>query len=286
MNKKRIWVSGLVSVAVLVGIGVWYWPAEQNVKPDFKLEEEGYKQKIEMKRARSEYFFNLLRDPATNEIPENIRSRELEYSKQLPRRSSFGFRSKAAGGGDECATTQAVGDITWQSAGPTDLGGRTRALGIDQRDSDIIIAGGVSGGIWKSTDGGNTWEMKTDPNQNMSVTSLAQDPTNPDTWYYSSGEFSGNSASDRGFSAFYHGTGIYRSTDNGETWSVIPSTEDTDVQFSSAFDYVSRIKVSPTTGSIFLASNGVGLLRSTDGSNFSIVKSDYNHHNWTEFDID
>ncbi|MDZ7681903.1 MAG: hypothetical protein U5J63_09395 [Fodinibius sp.] len=177
-------------------------------------------------------------------------------------------------------------DVSWQSAGPKGLGGRTRALAIDQRNSDIVLAGGVSGGVWKSTDGGNNWEMKTDPNQNMSVTSLAQDPTDPDTWYYASGEYLGNSASDRRYTARYLGSGIYKSTDNGETWSVIPSTSDTDVQFNSPYDYISRIKVSPTTGSVFAASNALGLYRSTDGENFSLVMGDFNDHAWIDFDID
>ncbi|MDR8389628.1 T9SS type A sorting domain-containing protein [Aliifodinibius sp. S!AR15-10] len=211
--------------------------------------------RAETNAARSEYFFRLLRDPATNRIPEDIRSRELNFAKQLPvRGSTVPGRSKA--------TTAAV-DYVWHGVGPVDVGGRTRALGIDQRNSNIIIAGGVSGGIWKSTDGGDTWEMKTDPSQNMSVSYLAQDPNNLDTWYYASGEFLGNSARDQGSRAFYHGTGVYKSTDNGESWQQIVG--DSDVFYNSQFDYISRIVVSPVSGSIFIASNGFGIYRSTDG---------------------
>jgi len=229
---------------------------------------------VEKKAGRAEYFFRMQRDPATNSIPVNIRSRELNFARDLESRNRFKTSSLAA-------------DYVWQTAGPGDVGGRTRALGIDRRNPNIIITGGVSGGVWKSVDGGNTWEMKSDLSQNMSVSSVTQDPNNPDTWYYTAGEFTGNSASDRGFRAFYFGTGIYRSDDNGETWSIIPSTEDTDNTFNSRFDFISRIKVSPTTGSIFAASNAFGLLRSNDGgSTFPVIRGGSNEHQWTDFDID
>jgi len=198
----------------------------------------------------------MLRDPATNSIPRHIRKRELNYSRTLPRRSDLKFKT----------TT----NFEWQALGPSNVGGRTRALAVDVTDPNTIIAGGVSGGVWKSTDGGSTWQLKTDSNQNMSVRSLAQDPRpgHTDTWYYSSGEFTNNTASDQGFTAPYYGTGVFKSTDNGETWSRLADTKDTDTQFSSPFDYISKIVVNPQTGSVFIASNGFGILRSSDGVTF------------------
>ena len=47
--------------------------------------------------------------------------------------------------------------LTWQQVGPDTLGGRTRALAVDVTDVNTLIAGAVSGGIWKSTDGGANW---------------------------------------------------------------------------------------------------------------------------------
>ena len=274
-NKQYIWISSITSIVIFIA-AIWYFSPFEQQSPG-ELLKEVEENPVETKKARAEYFFNLLRDPATNSIPENIRSRELEHARQLPSNGGQMIRKSAA-------ANQQSEEITWQSAGPQELGGRTRALGIDQRDSDVVIAGGVSGGIWKSTDGGNNWQMKTSSNQNMSVTSLAQDPSNLDTWYYSSGEYRGNSASDRGYTAFYYGTGIYESNDNGETWSLLPSTSDKDAEYNSRFDYISRIKVSPTTGTIFAASNSYGILRSTDdGSTFPIVRGPYT---WTDFDID
>ncbi|HEX6981760.1 MAG TPA: T9SS type A sorting domain-containing protein [Balneolaceae bacterium] len=225
-------------------------------------EEAGEEEEKGYNKPRYEYLFKLLRDPATNSYPEDLRARELSYARSLPtfRQVKSKMKGKAA----------QVEGFNWSSAGPTDVGGRTRALAVDRRDSSIVIAGGVSGGIWKSNDGGDTWQMKTPDLENLSVTSLAQHPINQDVWYYTSGEFIGNSA--RAPGAPYYGTGIFRSTDNGETWNRIPSTSDRNTAFDSPFDFMTRIRIHPATGNIYVASNGFGILRSTDGGdNFSII---------------
>src|SRR5690606_19292063 len=67
--------------------------------------------KEQRKKARSDYFHMLLRDPSTGEIPANIRQRELAFAKTLPKNAS-----KAA---------------LWNELGPDNVGGRTRALAID-----------------------------------------------------------------------------------------------------------------------------------------------------------
>jgi hypothetical protein len=217
-----------------------------------------------MKKARQEYFHRLLRDPATDQIPPAMRQRELAYARQLNNNRNVLKKTTANG-------------ILWKFAGPTDVGGRTRALAVDLKNSNILIAGGVSGGIWKSTDRGQTWQLKNSPLQPLSVTSVVQNPTNTDNWYYATGEFSGNSASDRGFTAWYFGTGLYKSNDNGESWQVLDATVDTwPTQWNTpSFDFISRIDVSPVSGTIFTANNGVGIMRSSDdGLSFQIVLGD------------
>jgi hypothetical protein len=218
---------------------------------------------VKSKAARQEYFHRLLRDPKTNQIPPQMRRRELEYAKKL---RDLRTLNKNSGN-----------NIFWQFAGPDDVGGRTRALAVDVTNANTLIAGGVSGGIWKSTNGGDTWSLKNTVLQPLSVTSLAQDTRDghTDTWYYSTGEyFNGNSASDRGRVAHFFGTGIYKSTNNGESWTLLNATVDNYPHTWNvpSFDIVTRVYVSPTTGTLFTANNGVGIYRSTDGGNsFSIV---------------
>lgn len=256
----------LIIIGLIVPIALWQSTSNNKVekldKVNFELEQEA--DKIKTKVDRSRYFFRMLKDPATNTIPPNIRNRELSLAQQQPTRSQNPIRLKRKDG------TFAALEFEWESAGPFDVGGRTRALDIDKSNPNIIIAGGTSGGIWKSTDGGTSWDLKTDPSQHMSVTSVTQDPdpNNQDTWYFTSGELRGNTASDRGGTALYYGTGVFISDDNGETWSKIPETDDNDTSFNSPYDFISRVVVSPATGSVFIASNGIGIYRSTDTEPF------------------
>jgi len=192
-------------------------------------------------RARFEQEFMMLRDPATNEIPDNIFRLEREFAKHLPKRENLTL-NKNSGSNEATA-------LTWTARGPNNVGGRTRALGIDIRTGSppnvIILAGGVSGGIWRSTNDGSTWSSVTSPSQLQSITCIVQDQRSgkEDIWYAGTGEAVGNSASGSNVSAF-RGDGIYKSTDNGLTWSVIPSTSTSTPQtFDQVFDYVHNIAV-------------------------------------------
>ncbi len=227
---------------------------------------------IELQNAkdRDEYFFQLMRDPKTNTIPENIRAREIKHSKTLPDRKKFLLKTAREG-------------FDWKEIGPKDVGGRTRALAIDVTNSSRILAGGVSGGIWETTDKGASWKFLSSSSSFLSITSIAQDPRagHTDTWYFSTGEFYGNSASIRGSS--FRGNGIYKSTDNGVTWNVLPNTVSDITKFDSRYDYVSKIIVNPTTGTVFIASNGFGILKSSDGgNNFNIILGRVNDHSFSD----
>jgi hypothetical protein len=231
------------------------------------------KASIEAKKARWEYFHRMLRDPSTNEIPPGIRQKELEFAHSL-----LNMRKAV------CVSTDSI--FTWSEVGPVDISGRTRALAVDIDSSEIILAGAVSGGIWRSTDGGSTWYLRNTPTQDLSVTSLAQDPRpgHTSTWYYTTGEYASNSACDKGWRALFTGTGLYKSTDDGLTWQVLPNTiADPTISPDSYFDHVARIVVNPQTGTIFIASNEYGICRSDNGGNsFELVLGGQNDHYWAD----
>ena len=257
----------------------------QNVAPTIKIKKT-VESRARMQEGRKEHYFRLLRDPAINDIPPNMRQKELAFSRDLDTK----FKKKNA--------QSALGNITYTEIGPNDVSGRTRGLAIDQRNPDILIAGGVSGGVWKSTDGGISWTMKSISTQTLGVSSIVQDPMNLDTWYYATAEFFPfGSARARGGGGFIFGSGLYKSIDNGETWNQISSTatgndpflpdvNDSDVRFNSAFDFISKTVISPVTGTQFFASNAFGIFRSTDGYvNNSLVLGAGNNHIYADVEV-
>ncbi len=189
-----------------------------------------------------------LADPATGEIPENIRKKEMMFAKTLPKSTST---SKAS----------------WVHRGPYNVGGRTRAFAIDVSNENILFAGGASGGMFRSSDGGESWAMTTDPNQLHNVSCITQDRRDgkENIWYFGSGELSGSSASASG--AYYSGNGIYKSVDGGLSWDSLSVTSTNTNNFDSNFDYIWNIEADPSndTLDVVYAATYSAIYRSEDG---------------------
>ncbi len=207
-----------------------------------------------------------LRNPESGLIPENIRALELNFASSL--------RAKGR-------TTDA--STIWTHRGPFNVGGRTRALAVSSVDENLILAGGVSGGMWRSTDQGVTWVKVSSTSDLLSITCITQDTRagNTNTWYYGTGELSGNSANGDG--AFFLGDGIYKSTDNGLTWNVLPNTVTNSPEAfdGGEFDINNDILVNPTNGHVFVA-NYTGIQRSQDGGNTFAEVLDNPLSGWTD----
>ncbi len=269
--KTTFWVA----LTMLVSISTYSLLKEKASNPAPKVK-SSYSPKAAATSAedREAFFFRAFRDPSINAIPEGIRSMEQQLYEDIRRQ---GLKSTLAG------------DYTWSEVGPNDVGGRTRALAIDVRNSNTLLAGGVSGGVWKSTDKGLTWSLKTTPDESFSVTSICQDTRTgyQDTWYYVGGEFSGNSANAGG--ASYYGHGLYMSVDNGETWNPIQGTSSSQYKWDDWMDFVSKVKIDPTNGRIVLAVHGYGIMVViNNGGTFELYEiiGNPNDHYYSDFDFD
>jgi photosystem II stability/assembly factor-like uncharacterized protein len=138
--------------------------------------------------------------------------------------------------------------------GPKDIGGRTRSIWVDPRNDQVILAAAISGGVWRSENGGSNWKPLNDHETSLMASCFTHSPFNPDIVYYGTGEGRANSAD-------VDGNGIYKSTDGGKTFSVMPSTVGL-----AGFETIWDIKHSLTdSNTIFVGTNSRGLFRTTDG---------------------
>jgi hypothetical protein len=120
--------------------------------------------------------------------------------------------------------------VMFESLGPDNIGGRTRAICIDRSNINRVWAGGVSGGLFVSNNKGNYWERVTsyfDAGANPFISSMTMTPDN--TLYVATG------SNEEGWG----GNGVWYSTDFGTTWSSIPGTTNcTELASSDADNYV------------------------------------------------
>ena len=215
-------------------------------------DEEAAEKKSQQNRWLAE--FEMIKNPKTNQIPVGIQQKSIKSAKQVAE-----LKLPNVGTGLSQRTIPNIG-VTVR--GPNNYGGRTRAITFDKNNVQNIIAGGVSSGIYRSTDGGSTWKRATPSGLVQGVTAIAQDPRagQGNTWYFGTGEYN-NSAGGTG--ASYLGNGLWKSTDNGVTWAELASTQRDLYTFDNAFDHVSRIIVD-ATGAILVAA-GESIMRSEDG---------------------
>ena len=148
----------------------------------------------------------------------------------------------------------------WRNIGP-DRGGRSIAVsGVKGRPKEAYF-GATGGGLWKTSDGGDSWAPVTDGQiTSASVGAVAVSETNPDLVFVGTGEtcIRGN---------IMPGDGVYRSRDAGKTWTRVGFTES---------HGISKIRIHPTNPDIiFVAAFGKysvpseerGVYKSTDGGN-------------------
>lgn len=149
---------------------------------------------------------------------------------------------------------------SWEFRGPTNIGGRITDLAVDPTNPDIAFAGSAEGGVLRTTDRGQHWTPLFDTQASLAIGAVALDPTDPMTVYAGTGEVNPG-----GGSVAYGGTGLYRSTDRGDTWSSIGL---------ETAGSVGRIRIDPTNPErIYVAAMGDlwqkgpdrGVYRTTDG---------------------
>lgn len=155
--------------------------------------------------------------------------------------------------------------LQWSFLGPGNIGGRTRTLVIDSDDPNVMYAGGVSGGVWKSANGGAGWDAIADDLVNLAVNSMVMDPRDHDVLYVGTGE--GYFREEvRGTGLPLRGNGIFVTRDGGATWQQLASTTTSD------FQWVNDLAISAHDSRRIYAATRSGVWRSIDaGENWTRV---------------
>ncbi len=153
--------------------------------------------------------------------------------------------------------TGALAGLKWREIGPY-RGGRSVAVAGSVARPKEYWMGTTGGGVFKTTDGGNTWEPTTDGYFGGTIGAVAVAPSNPDIVYVGGGEFPirGNVS---------HGDGMWKTTDGGKTWTNL-GLNDT--------RQIAKVRVHPTNPDlVYVAALGHvwgpnaerGVFRSRDG---------------------
>jgi hypothetical protein len=272
--KRKVIVS--VSFILLVATGVLLFlnrfTGDRHYINEASVENEEHEAAYQYLRWK--YEADMIKDPTTGEALFGLRDQEIEFARTIPERH----------------TSSPIARLQSQNnyipAGPNNNGGRTRAIAYDVRyngtTNKVLLAGGISGGIFRSADGGATWTRVTPANEVHNVSCIAQDPRpgNQDSWYAGGGEYIGSSTDATG--AGYLAYGLLKSTDNGVTWTRLPLTNMTDFngsaiaagvpeRFDHPFDYVHKISINPTNGDVYVACHRRIVRSSNGGTTFQTV---------------
>jgi len=275
MKTKFQFIYGGFAIIILAGIIFWRPFSKERGRVE-KENISAFGEEEDLK-AYTDWWFTRNVDPNTGTIPADIRQKELAFASTIPVHEDY------SGGNNSKISAMLTSGQGWTAKGPANVGGRTRALALDVTNSRIVLAGGVSGGMWRSTNGGVTWTKTFTPEQLQTVTCLTQDtrPGKTNIWYCGTGEAIG------GF--IVAGDGIFKSTDSGKTWvQLLGIHQPQNFVFT---DYIWGIITNPhntTQDEVYMAAIG-GIYRSTNGGDsFTEVLGaglSVQHSSYTNIDI-
>ncbi len=145
---------------------------------------------------------------------------------------------------------------------------RVASIAVDPTNGSHWLVGVGSGGVWETRDAGVAWLPLTDGQPTLATGAIAFDPTDPQTIYVGTGQAMGGGM-------FMGGVGILKSTDGGQSWTLIGSS-------SFARGAIKRLRVNAASPQELVAASSrggfgreaedfpatpppYGVLRSTDG---------------------
>src|SRR5438270_10182101 len=152
----------------------------------------------------------------------------------------------------------ALKNLKFRGIGPATMGGRVDDFAVVESDPRVIYVGAAAGGIFKTVNGGQSWQAIFEDQANPSIGDLALAPSNASILYAGTGEPNNRQSSS-------WGNGVYKSMDAGATWTHLGLKET---------HHIGRIAVHPSDpNTVYVAAQGDlwgpnkerGVYKSTDG---------------------
>ncbi len=158
------------------------------------------------------------------------------------------------------STNPLLQSFEFRSIGPAVMMGRLDDIQGSEKDPMLLYIGFATGGLWKSTDGGNHWHSQFDGFANESIGAIAVAPSDPNVVYVGSGEPNNRQSSSIG-------DGVWGTTDGGKTWNHLGLEKTQSINRIAVDPTNPRIVFVAVPGHLFGPNPDRGLYRSTDGGN-------------------
>lgn len=151
-------------------------------------------------------------------------------------------------GKNDVSNWQSIGPISHTNTASWSSGqGRVNTIAIDPNDDNTYYAGAPAGGIWKSSDAGQSWAPLVDYLPQIGVSGIAIDPTNSDIIYIATGD---DDSSDS------YAVGVWKTTDGGSSWSEAGNINANSMNEIYIFPNNTQNVMVATSGGIYKTTNG------------------------------
>lgn len=196
MKKNKLVLVGSLFVVTL-GVLITLFTVGINQEGAYKKSELSFLEKTSIDDATA-WMEARLRDPETGQKMSDAKLKMIEKAiKDMPAGKAL--------------------PLSWVEEGPDNIGGRTRAILVDKDNNNRIYAGSVSGGLYVSSNGANSWSRITSFPGVSFITSIAQ-MQNGAIFVATGIAQSADPMSN------FNGNGIWYTEDDGATWTIVPGT--------------------------------------------------------------
>ena len=205
--------------------------------------------------ARDNYYYTRRAGGPGLTIPENAFEKAVYQMGLIPK--------------DRNLPNSITATVSWVAANPIGMfysrtnnnyiSGRTNSIAFHPTDPNTFYIAAAGGGVWKTTDGGSTWQVLTDLLTNIASGDIEVDQSNPNVLFYGTGELNFSLDS-------HYGSGIYKSTNAGVTWTQVATT--------AVGSYIGKIVINPSNSNIVYSAGSSVVNKSTNaGANWTALPS-------------